>query len=477
MVFTSVNFLIFITLFVIIYYACALKYRYILLLVTSLFYYVNINPLYVVLLLLVCVSTYFSTIFIDKTKNDKRKKQYLILHIILVLLPLFFFKYFGAINNSMIELFKEINIHWPLPQIKFLLPVGISFYTFVSIGYVIDVYNEDVEVEKNIGILSLLISFFPLLLSGPIERASNLLKQFNNFKPIKYEDISKGLKLMLWGFFMKLVVADRLAIYIDAIHLNITSHNGNTFLLASILYPFQVYADLGGYSLIAIGTAKSLGINVMANFNRPFFAKSMSDFWRRWHISLITWLTDYVYTPLAFHFRSLKLWGVIISLFLTFLLSGIWHGASYTFIVWGIIQGLFLSIEAINQKSKSAFEKRYNLQNKFIYIFLNIFLTFVLFSISQIFGRAISIEAAFTIFYKIFNEKGPLFIESTTLVYSFMGLSLLILSEFRDEFYPSKFKLFENKNIIIRFGSYLFICLYILLFGVLDGGQFIYFQF
>jgi D-alanyl-lipoteichoic acid acyltransferase DltB (MBOAT superfamily) len=243
------------------------------------------------------------------------------------------------------------------------------------------------------------------------------------------------------------------------------------------LYPFQVYADLGGYSLIAIGTAKVLGIDVIMNFKRPFFATTMSEFWRRWHISLITWLTDYVYTPLSFSFRKLKVWGIIIALMITFFISGIWHGASLTFLFWGLMQGVFLSIEALTNKSRSAFEKKYHLAKNVVYIFSCICLTFVLFSASQIFGRAVTINDALNVYYKIFFERGTLYIDNTTVTYSFIGLIILMLKDFADEYYPNKFLLFENSNIVVRYISYLFVLFMILLIGVLDGGQFIYFQF
>ena len=219
------------------------------------------------------------------------------INIILILLPLFFFKYFAAINNQLFAFLDSYNLRWPLPEIKLVLPIGISFYTFMAIGYTIDVYNEEIEAEKNIGILALFVSFFPLILSGPIERAKNMLPQFKVARILEYDMVVQGFKFMLWGYFMKLVVADRVGIYVDAVYNNIAQHNGTTLLFASFLYPFQVYADLGGYSLIAIGTASVLGFQVMQNFNRPFFATSMSEFWRRWHISLISWLTDYLYTP------------------------------------------------------------------------------------------------------------------------------------------------------------------------------------
>lgn len=478
MVFTSFNFLIFFPVLAVVYYITPAKFRWLTLLIASYFFYINIKPVFALLLIYVTFSTYFFTFLIDKTKVESKKKSYMVINIVLILLPLFFFKYFVVINNAIIYLLINFNIRWPLPEIKLLLPIGISFYTFMAIGYTVDVYNEEIKAEKNIGILALFISFFPLILSGPIERAKNMLPQFKAQRKFDYSMAVQGLKLMLWGYFMKLVVADRVGIYVDAIYNNIGQHNGTSLLFASFLYPFQVYADLGGYSLIAIGTAKILGINVMQNFKRPFFATSMSEFWRRWHISLISWLTDYVYTPLSFAFRKLKVWGIVIALMITFFISGIWHGPALTFVVWGLMQGVFLSIEALTNKKRAIFEKKHNLNNKGWYIFAGICFTFILFAASQIFGRAANLNAAFSVFRKIFSASGTLFVGSPAyLIYSFFGLTILLFKDFTDEFMPKRFLVFESRNKVIRVMAYSSIIIIILLIGVFDGGQFIYFQF
>lgn len=478
MVFTSFNFLIFFPILFVLYWSTPERFRWLTLLIASYFFYINIKPVFALLLAGVTLSTYIFTRLIDNTNIESRKKTFMQINIILVLLPLFFFKYFSNINDGMIGLLESFHLRWPLPEIKLILPIGISFYTFMAIGYTVDIYNEEIEAEKNIGILALFVSFFPLILSGPIERAKNMLPQFKAQKNLEYKMVSQGLKFMLWGYFMKLVVADRLGIYIDAIYSNISQHNGTSLLLASILFPFQVYADLGGYSLIAIGTASVLGFNVMQNFKRPFFATSMSEFWRRWHISLISWLTDYVYTPLSFAFRKYEIWGIVIALMITFFISGIWHGAAMTFIVWGVMQGMFLSYEALTNKKRVEFERKYHLNRKWWYLFTGMCLTFVLFASSQIFGKAESINGALLIFTRIFTVKGPLFIgEISPFIFILMGLLLLVLKDFFDEYYPSRFLLFNNKHFIVRILAFSSVIIIILLMGVFDGGQFIYFQF
>jgi D-alanyl-lipoteichoic acid acyltransferase DltB (MBOAT superfamily) len=348
----------------------------------------------------------------------------------------------------------------------------------MAIGYTVDVYNEEIKPEKNIGILALFLSFFPLILSGPIERARNMLPQFKALPRLDLTAVTQGLKWMLWGYFMKLVVADRIGIYVDAVYGNISLHNGASLILASFLYPVQLYADFGGYSIIAVGTAKILGVDVMQNFRRPFFATSMSEFWRRWHISLISWLTDYIYTPLSFAFRSLRIWGIVTAIMITFFISGIWHGAALTYIVWGLIQGGFLSFEALTKTNRTLFETKYSLNKKLWYTAFSCLLTFVLFSASLVFGRSKDLGEAVLVYSKIFTDPLHLpYRDGYTMLYSFIGFTILFLKEFRDEYYPEQFLLFENKSIVIRWLSYYFIIFIILYLGVFGQEKFIYFQF
>jgi alginate O-acetyltransferase complex protein AlgI len=477
MVFTSLNFLLFFPLVVLLFYLTPIRLRWVTLLIASFFFYINIKPVFALLLVGVIGSTYLFTNLISNTRKDSCRTLLLVVNIMLVLLPLFFYKYFSVINNAAIQLMENWNLRWPLPEIKYMLPLGISFYTFMAIGYIIDVYNEEIDTERNIGLVALFISFFPLILSGPIERARNMIPQFRDFRPINYENVTTGLKLMVWGYFMKLVVADRIGIYVDLVYGNISQYNGNSLLIASVLYPFQVYADLGGYSLIAIGTARAMGLHVMQNFKRPFFATSMAEFWRRWHISLISWLTDYVYTPLSFRYRKYKVLGIVIALMLTFLISGIWHGAALTFIIWGLMQGTFLSIEAVTNKKRTVFERKYNLNANKIYILGCVITTFVLFASSQIFGRAATVDDAFMVYRKIFTEHGSPYLDITTLTYSSFGLLLLLFKDFKDE-YNNTCLLFFQKGKFTRSLFYVILIYLILLMGVFgETESFIYFKF
>lgn len=476
MVFTSLNFFLFFPAVCLLFYLFPLKLRWLVLLLASYFFYINMKPVFALLLAAITLSTYIFTRLIDETATERLKKIYMRCNVILILLPLFFFKYFNDINIGIFNLLDGTILRYPMPEIQLLLPIGISFYTFMAIGYTIDVYNEELAAERNPGKVALFLSFFPLVLSGPIERAGNMLPQFNNFQRIRYSNLTKGLKLMLWGYFMKLVIADRLGIYIDQVYKDIETSNGSSFIITTILYPFQVYADLGGYSLIAIGAAKVMGIDVIRNFRRPFFSVSMSDFWRRWHISLITWITDYIYTPLSFKFRRRGKWGVVIALMLAFFISGVWHGAALTFVAWGLIQGLFLSVEALTVKSRANFRAKHHLNGKWWFTAACIIFTFVLFAISQVFGRTHTLGESALVFKKMLTDHGMPYLDLTTLVIGLSALGLLLVSDFCEEFLDKRVTLFNSSNFVVRFGSYLSVFFLIIIYGVVSN-QFIYFRF
>jgi D-alanyl-lipoteichoic acid acyltransferase DltB (MBOAT superfamily) len=353
-------------------------------------------------------------------------------------------------------------------NLDILLPVGISFYTFQAVGYTIDVYRKDISHERNFIDYSLFVSFFPQLVAGPIERAKNLLPQFKQTKILTKENLYGGLKLMLWGYFLKLVLADRLGIYVDAVFNNIDNHNGTSVALASVLFAFQIYGDFSGYSLIAIGVAKVMGFDLVTNFVRPYFAVNITTFWRRWHISLSTWFKDYLYIPLGGN-RGSNVKNNF-NIFITFFVSGIWHGANYTFVIWGALHGLFLIIEkklGLGSVSKNLFLK-----------LLRILITFILVDLAWIFFRASNISDAAKAFTKIFTTLGDsLFIKADVIIGAIIALTILFFKEVKDEFFPNKISFISNKNPYIASFSMVLLFLLILLLGVFDSGQFIYFQF
>lgn len=479
MTFTSFEFLLFFPAVVLLYNFIPQKMRLWYLLAISYAFYALMQPVYLLLLTSVTGVTYGITRWMGRTEDDDKKKRQMVWGIILVLLPLFFFKYFNFVNESILGLLSGVGLNITIPAVKWMLPVGISFYTFMAIGYIVDVYNEEVDVERNFGSVGLFLSFFPYILSGPIERAGNMFPQFKSFKNSTYDDLVSGFKLLMLGYFMKLCVADRLGLYVDTIFADIAGSTGKSLTFATLLYPFQVYADLGGYSIMAMGAARSMGLKIIPNFRRPFFATSMSELWRRWHMSLITWLTDYIYTPLSFALRSWKVWGIVCALMLTFLISGIWHGAALTFIVWGLVQGIYLSIEALLQKKRSSFESKHNLNVKWWYVLLCCFFVYLLFTFSQIFGRCATVSDALSVIGKIFAFDGPIeFGDKHNLLYVAISLIILFAFDFKNEYLPKlRISPFSSKYWIVRYVSFIVLIVYILVFGAIGNSQFIYFQF
>ncbi|MEG0806727.1 MAG: MBOAT family O-acyltransferase [Alistipes sp.] len=440
------------------------------LLTASYYFYMNWEPVYAVLIFGSTAITYLCGRLVEKYKdNHRRQKLFLVASLIVNFSILFIFKYYNFINETIFTALDYAGLRWPIPNFDILLPVGISFYTFQAVGYSIDVYRGDIKVEKNFGIYALFVSFFPQLVAGPIERAKNLLAQFYVKHTFNYDAAVAGLRLMLWGYFMKLCIADRVAMYVDAVYNNAGQHNGTTLSLATLFFTFQIYCDFGGYSLIAIGTAKIMGFNLMVNFRRPYFARSISDFWKRWHISLSSWFKDYVYIPLGGNRVSFG--RHLFNLFLTFLISGVWHGANWTFVAWGGVHGAFLVIGVLKNKYLPNIKVNSIFQNG-----INIIVTFCLVAFAWIFFRANNVGDAFEVIRKIFTEHGGLFWDMPTFTLAFPALLLLLFKDFKDEFLlPVNF--LSSKYYLIRYLSAIALVTIIILFGVLDGGQFIYFQF
>jgi len=308
--------------------------------------------------------------------------------------------------------------------------------------------------------------YYPQLVAGPIERPQNLLHQIHEKHIFNSKKVIDGLKLMLWGFFLKLVVADRAAIYVNAVYNNVPQHDGLTFLAATFLFAFQIYGDFAGYSFIAIGASRAMGIGLMQNFNRPYLSSSIQEFWKRWHISLSTWFRDYVYIPLGGNRVSKQRW--LFNLFITFLISGLWHGANWTFIIWGSLHGMYLIIDILfKRKGKKTF--------------FNIMITFILVNFAWIFFRANTTSDAFTIVKDIFLNPGKLFIPANedviVPVYSIIAIFILLIVEIKKEYFDTLFSFSRNKYETVRLLYYALLLFIILYIGVFDGGQFIYFQF
>ena len=303
------------------------------------------NPKYVVLILFTTLVSYVAGICIEKQNSEGKKRLILAFACVVSLGVLFFFKYFNFVSETIAKMVSFFVMPIEPIMLNFLLPVGISFYTFQTLSYVIDVYKGSVSAEHHFGKYATFVSFFPQLVAGPIERTDNLLPQIKEEHRFDYEQASYGLKQMAWGFFKKIVIADTISQYVGSVFDKPHSYQGFAFVLATLLFTVQIYCDFSGYSDIAIGTAKLMGIKLMINFNSPYFSQSIKEFWSRWHISLSTWFRDYVYIPLGGN-RVGKVRNVL-NLLITFLVSGLWHGANWTFVIWGGIHGIAQIIENI----------------------------------------------------------------------------------------------------------------------------------
>lgn len=484
MPFNSIEYLFFFPIVFLLYWAVFSrneKMQNLLIIVASCFFYGCWNWKFLSLILITAFSCYLAGFYADKFISiDKRKsKLAMILAIVLNIGILFYYKYSNFFIQSFLDLFTLFGKNLDTQPLKIILPIGISFYTFTSLSYVMDIYLRKQVHTTNVLAYFAYVIFFPSIFCGPISRSTKQLPQFFEKRVFSNERAVEGCKLVLWGFFMKLCVADRLGIYVDAVYNNILQHNGTSISLASFLYAFQLYCDFGGYSLIAIGTGKLFGIDLLENFRRPYLANSFSEYWKRNHISLTQWLMDYIYYPMIGNSSKLAWWNFC--MIVTFLLSGLWHGSAWTFIIWGLYNGIFLILSTNNSKRKKKFEKKYKLKDNWLWKIACILVTFIIVDFGLIFFRANNVGDAFDVITKIFTERGwlsgNLFIDPDTMVYGFVFVAMLFVKDFMEEFFTGKVRLFNNEHLLVRWISYIVVVCMIMLFGVLDGGSFIYFQF
>jgi alginate O-acetyltransferase complex protein AlgI len=343
MLFNSLHFVFFFPLVVVVFFATPRRFRWALLLAASYYFYAAWRPEYLVLIFASTVVDYVAGRGMGRFKAPGARKALMLASITTNLGILFGFKYLSFFNESVRAALNQFNIFYGAPAFDILLPVGISFYTFQSLSYTIDVYRGVTPPQRHFGIFALYVSFFPQLVAGPIERSYKLMPQFFQHRGFTEEGFVSGLRLMLWGFFMKIVIADRLAIYVNQVYSDPGVYGGTTLLVATYFFAFQIFCDFAGYSAIAIGAARVLGYELMENFRRPYFATSIREFWGRWHISLSTWFRDYVYIPLGGkRVDSTARWHA--NLLIVFVVSGLWHGAAWTFVVWGALHGTYLVV-------------------------------------------------------------------------------------------------------------------------------------
>jgi len=397
--FNSFQFLVFFPVVFAVYFLLPHRARWGWLLLASLYFYGVWPPLALVQILGAAAVTFYLALRIDQAKDKPEKKKIQRIGVVLLVLNLVVFKYTGFFNESVRSVFGWFGAGYPIPVVHLLLPLGISFYTFSLISYLIDVANG-MKAERHAGIFALYVTYFPKLVAGPIERAKTLLPQLHKEQAFDYAQVVAGLQLIAWGAFKKVVVADRLAPFVDRVYGDPHAHEGVAMTLATWAFAFQVYCDFSGYSDIAIGAAQTLGFKLMDNFNRPYFAISIQDFWKRWHISLSNWLTDYVYTPLTRQrLIKMKLYYLMIGgLFVTFVVSGFWHGAAWTFVAWGALHGTYLIVSMMTRNLRLRSIKLFRLdQVPRVHHLLRIAFTFSLVCFAYIFFKARNVSEAFYI--------------------------------------------------------------------------------
>jgi alginate O-acetyltransferase complex protein AlgI len=464
MLFNSLQFLVFFAFVLSAYYALPHRSRWFLLLLASSYFYMVFVPEYILILFAVILIDYLSAFLINRTTGFARKLS-LGLSLTANLGILCYFKYYNFFIENISSIFKAFHIDAHFPLLWVVLPIGLSFHTFQAMSYTIEVYRGNQKPEKHLGIYALYVLFFPQLVAGPIERPQNLLPQFRKEQFFSNLNLRTGLLLMAWGFFKKVVIADRLAIYVDSCYANTHSHSTGDMWLAVCFYSIQIYCDFSGYSDIAIGAAKTLGINLMENFKNPYLSTSLTEFWRRWHISLSTWFRDYIYIPMGGNKTSTK--KMFFTILLVFFLSGLWHGAKYTFIVWAMIHAVFLISEHLLKRRN---EKPVNIFSRIIktaYVFL-------ITTIAWVFFRSQTVDDALFVINKLFAENSPYWEviprNFNELIFSFVVIILLLIAE-------NPIKTFVPSN---KFNYYIVLWLLIgacYVFGIFNYKQFIYFQF
>ena len=473
MLFNSLEFLLFFIVVTAIYFILPHKFRWVHLLAASCYFYMAFVPIYIVILAGTIIIDYIAGIYIEKASGKKRR-LFLIISIISNIGVLAVFKYYNFFIDNINDVIHVSGSGTSLPYLKMLLPIGLSFHTFQAMSYTIEVYRGNQKAEKHFGIYALYVMFYPQLVAGPIERPQNMIHQFYEKHHFNNNDFFIGFKMILWGMFKKVVIADRLAILVNQVYSNVPNHNATMLFLAVLFFAVQIYCDFSAYSSIALGCARVMGFRLMINFKTPFNSKTVSEFWTRWHISLYSWFKDYLFTPITIDKRNWGKWAVVFATLFTFLLSGFWHGAGWNFIFWGGLTGLFIVMEfLLGIKTVKLNKSKYKRVAGVLYVFF-------VFSFVQVFFRSKNISEAFGIIRKIFsNQWGGLQDEEIfskfSLILSFILIALLFLFEYKFIDKLIETKLGERQKQNIAFG--IIVLSLIFLLGVFEHLSFIYFQF
>lgn len=479
MAFNTFNFWLIFPLIFVLYWIIPIKLyraRKIFLLIVSYLLYMNWKPAFAVVLFGVTVICFIGGHLVGNQEDTKKKKNLCLSFVFLGLLPLLVFKYYNFLNDSLTSLLELMGLHFALSGLNWAIPVGISFFTFQAVGYLLDVYHKRVLSEKNFWDFALFVSFFPQVTSGPISTVKDLMPQLKTPHSFSYDQGRDGLKMLLWGMFLKLALADRIGLYVDTVYTNYIHYSGAVVFFASVMYTIQIYCDFAGYSLMAIGISKTLGIDLINNFERPYLAASVTEFWKRWHISLTRWLTTHVYINLGGNRCSKSRQNV--NIMLTFLVSGLWHGANWTFIIWGALHGLFQIVEKTLMGDRLKAELKGGHKGFILGRIVRIAVTFTLVSFVWIFFRMPTLEGAVDLISKIFTNFGKFTIsplDPISMVALGIGLPILFAKEIRDEFFPNKIKTLSTS--FVKWLFYIMVACFTLAMGVLDAGQFIYVTF
>ncbi len=479
MLFNSLEFALFFPLVVALYFLSAHRHRVGLLLLASCVFYMAFIPAYILILGVTIAIDYAAGILIEQAE-ESRKKTYMVVSVVATCLVLFIFKYFYFFTDTFIGTAGLLGWKLTGPSLHIILPVGLSFHTFQSLSYVIEVYRGRQRAEKNVLVYATYVMFFPQLVAGPIERPQNLLHQFHERHDFDYARITSGLKRMAWGFFKKLVVADRLALYVNDVYASPQDYNGTQLTIATVFFAYQIYCDFSGYSDIAIGSARVLGFRLMENFNNPYWSRSIAEFWRRWHISLSTWFRDYVYVPLGGSRAGTRYWYR--NLLITFAVSGLWHGAAWTFVLWGVLNGIYLVSGIATKPARERFWSAVGLrQDGFARSAVGILATFALICAAWVPFRANSLEDAGYILTHFWRDWSIGNIGTPQFLLRQLPVAVLAIVALESvQFLHSRVSLttvMASRPVAFRWSVYAGFVIGIVLFGVYRQTQFIYFQF
>jgi alginate O-acetyltransferase complex protein AlgI len=463
MLFNTLQFVFFFIVVSLLYFSLRHRGKIWLLLLASCYFYLAFKPVYIVILLVTILVDYFAGIWIAQAEGRNRKLL-LILSLITNIGFLAFFKYYNFLNENLTHVLASFGKTNSLADYPYLLPIGLSFHTFQAMSYTIEVYRGNQKPEKDFIIYALYVMFYPQLVAGPIERPQNLLPQFHTHFKFDFEKLKSGLMLMAWGMFKKVVIADRLAVLVNYCYDNPSEHTALTLLVATFFFSILIYCDFSGYSDIAIGAARVMGFDLMTNFDAPYMSKSISEFWRRWHISLSTWFKDYLFIPLGG--SRVGLWRLCINYLVVFIISGLWHGAAWTFIVWGALHGFYLVFDMLR--------KRFSPIKLPEIPILSILSTFVLVMFAWVFFRAKGIHNSKIILTKIlsFNYSDGFAMPFNTNEFLFCWLLIVIL--FLKDIYIKNISTQNTGLFYLKFVGLALVCYF---FGIFTSNQFIYFQF